>query len=99
MQIVNTACLLTFLSLCNTSSSRDRMICRPVNGRQQSASSLLVLDIFLPLGTKKAAKVYIIACHPLLPHVVAIGANAGEFDKKLTFFACDLALCPSEIAL
>ena len=45
--------------------------------RQQSAAGILNLDNYLPLGSKKAAKVYAITCHPLLPHVVAIGANAG----------------------
>lgn len=47
------------------------------NGRQQNASGMLNLDNYLPLGSKRVAKVYTIACHPLLPHVVAIGANAG----------------------
>ena len=31
----------------------------------------------LPAGHKKAPKIYAIACHPLQPHIVAVGANAG----------------------
>jgi hypothetical protein len=49
----------------------------PGDGRQQDATPLLSLENFLPVGTKKAAKVYTIACHPLLSHIVAVGANSG----------------------
>ena len=48
-----------------------------MDARQHEADLLLSLDPFLPAGTKKAAKVYTIACHPLQPHVIAVGANAG----------------------
>ena len=51
--------------------------CRSVDARQHEADLLLSLDPFLPAGTKKAAKVYTIACHPLQPRVVAVGANTG----------------------
>ena len=50
---------------------------RSVDARQHEADLLLSLDPFLPAGTKKAAKVYTVACHPLQPHIVAVGANAG----------------------
>jgi len=49
----------------------------PGDGRVQDAMPLISLDNFLPVGTKKAAKVYTVACHPLLTHVVAVGANSG----------------------
>lgn len=72
-------------SMATTASPRKGLCaCRLANGRQQSASSLLLLDNYLPLGTKKAAKVYTIACHPLLMHVVAVGANAGESVQMLS---------------
>lgn len=35
------------------------------------------LDSLVPAGQKKAPKVYAIASHPLLPHLIAAGANTG----------------------
>lgn len=67
---------------------------RLANGRQQSATSLIMLDNYLPLGSKKAAKVYTIACHPLLPHLVAIGANAGMLMSL--FFLLQLTVFESQ---
>ena len=36
------------------------------------------LEGLLPAGTKKVPKIYTVACHPLRPHLVAVGANCGE---------------------
>lgn len=35
------------------------------------------LESLVPAGQKKAPKVYAVACHPLLPHLIAVGANTG----------------------
>ncbi|KAK9819592.1 hypothetical protein WJX72_000101 [[Myrmecia] bisecta] len=35
------------------------------------------VEQLLPAGSKKVPKVYQMACHPLLPHLVALGANSG----------------------
>lgn len=60
------------------------------DGRQQDANLLSSLDN-LPLGTKKAAKCYVIARHPLNPEIVAVGSNAGNFlMRSKQFFAQDL---------
>lgn len=50
---------------------------RQPDARQQPASLLLSLENYLPVGTKKTAKVYTVTQHPLQPDVVAVGANAG----------------------
>ena len=36
------------------------------------------MEHLIPPGQKKVAKVYTAACHPLLPHMVAIAANSGS---------------------
>ena len=38
---------------------------------------LLGMESLLPAGAKKVPKIYQIACHPLQPHLVVAGANAG----------------------
>ena len=38
---------------------------------------LLGMESLLPAGAKKIPKIYQIACHPLQPHLVVAGANAG----------------------
>ena len=38
---------------------------------------LISLESLLLAGQKKVPKIYAIAVHPLQPHIVAVGANAG----------------------
>ncbi|KAK9822211.1 hypothetical protein WJX81_006190 [Elliptochloris bilobata] len=45
--------------------------------RQLAVAQQAALDSVLPAGHKKAPKIYALACHPLQPHLVAVGANAG----------------------
>jgi hypothetical protein len=42
-----------------------------------AVDQLLAMEHLIPPGQKKVAKVYTAACHPLLPHLVAIAANSG----------------------
>ena len=42
-----------------------------------AVSTLATLETDVPAGTKKAPKLYTAACHPLMPHIVAVGANSG----------------------
>lgn len=42
------------------------------------------LDSLVPAGQKKAPKVYAVACHPLLPHLIAVGANTGAFAQHIS---------------
>ena len=46
--------------------------------RGLEVTQLASLEGLLPAGTKKVPKIYTVACHPLRPHLVAIGANCGE---------------------
>ncbi len=51
-----------------------------VYGMQPGSSSvveLAVLEALIPPGTKKAPKLYTAACHPVLPHIVAVASNTG----------------------
>ena len=51
-----------------------------VYGMQPGSSSvyeLAALEALIPPGTKKTPKLYTAACHPVLPHVVAVAANTG----------------------
>lgn len=45
--------------------------------RQLEVREVASLDSLVPAGQKKLPKVYRVACHPLLPHVIAVGANTG----------------------
>ncbi|KAK9807986.1 hypothetical protein WJX73_010745 [Symbiochloris irregularis] len=45
--------------------------------RQLETVLLANLEQLLLPGTKKVPKIYTLACHPLQPHLVAVGANAG----------------------
>jgi len=47
------------------------------SSRQLAVAPQAALDAVLPAGHKKAPKVYALACHPLQPHVLAVGANSG----------------------
>lgn len=38
-------------------------------------------QLLLP-GAKKVPKIYVLACHPLQPHLVAVGANAGAWLRS-----------------
>lgn len=38
---------------------------------------LIAMEHLIPPGQKKVPKVYTAACHPLLPHLVAVAANSG----------------------
>ena len=51
--------------------------CSGYDGRQSDANMLINLDNYLPLGTKKAAKCYVLARHPLQPQILAVGSNTG----------------------
>lgn len=42
------------------------------------AEELISLESLLLAGQKKVPKIYAIAVHPLQPHIVAVGANAGQ---------------------
>ena len=42
-----------------------------------SVAELAMLEALIPPGTKKLPKIYTAACHPVLPHVVAVAANTG----------------------
>lgn len=54
--------------------------------RQLETSMLANLEGLLLPGTKKVPKIYKMACHPLQPHLVAVGANAGPLlHRFLTF--------------
>jgi len=53
-------------------------MCRHPSGRQLEAKELISLESLLLAGQKKSPKIYTIAVHPLQPHIVAVGANAGE---------------------
>ena len=46
--------------------------------RGLEVTQLASLEGLLPAGTKKVPKIYTVACHPLRPHLVAVGANCGE---------------------
>lgn len=70
------------------------MFARSVDGQAQDAQQLLSLDSFLPVGTKKAAKVYTVASHPLRPDVIAVGANTGR-PWLVTSRVSHQALCSS----
>lgn len=52
--------------------------------RQLAVAQQAALDAVLPAGHKKAPKIYAIACHPLQPHIVAVGANAGACSVPAT---------------
>ena len=43
-----------------------------------AVDQLMAMEHLIPPGQKKVAKVYTAACHPLLPHLVAIAANSGQ---------------------
>ena len=43
-----------------------------------STNMLINLDNYLPLGTKKTAKCYVIARPPLQSTIVAVGSNTGR---------------------
>ena len=45
--------------------------------RQLETVMLANLEQLLLPGTKKVPKIYALACHPLQPHLLAVGANAG----------------------
>ncbi|BDA49478.1 hypothetical protein COCOBI_14-0960 [Coccomyxa sp. Obi] len=55
--------------------------------RQLEVREVASLDSLVPAGQKKLPKVYRVACHPLLPHVIAVGANTGvgllSFDPQV----------------
>lgn len=53
-------------------------MCRHPGGKQLEARELISLESLLLQGQKKAPKIYTIAVHPLQPHIVAVGANAGQ---------------------
>ena len=51
-----------------------------VYGMQPGSSSvyqLALLETLIPPGTKKVPKLYTAACHPVLPHIVAVASNTG----------------------
>ena len=39
--------------------------------------TLAALESEIPPGSKKMPKLYSAACHPLMPHIVAVAANSG----------------------
>lgn len=43
-----------------------------------AVDQLMAMEHLIPPGQKKVAKVYTAACHPLLPHLVAVAANSGQ---------------------
>ena len=51
-----------------------------VYGMQPASSAvyqLALLETLIPPGTKKLPKLYTAACHPVLPHIVAVASNTG----------------------
>ena len=54
------------------------VLSRQPGGKQLEAKELISLESLLLAGQKKAPKIYTLAVHPLQPHVVAVGANAGK---------------------
>ena len=60
-----------------SNNSRASHRCRYPTSRQLAVAQQAALDAVLPAGHKKAPKIYAIACHPLQPHIVAVGTNAG----------------------
>mmetsp|Transcript_12197 Transcript_12197/g.36597 ORF Transcript_12197/g.36597 Transcript_12197/m.36597 type:complete len:1238 (-) Transcript_12197:225-3938(-) len=60
-----------------------------------AVTQLLAMEHLIPPGHKKVPKVYTAACHPTLPHLLAVAANSGV--AILTFDAYDtppVALLP-----
>ncbi len=49
---------------------------------------LTAMEHLIPPGAKKVPKVYTAACHPLLPHLVAVAANSGA-PQLSRLFGCD----------
>jgi hypothetical protein len=47
-----------------------------------AVDQLMAMEHLIPTGQKKVAKVYTAACHPLLPHLVAIAANSGQTTQS-----------------
>ena len=54
------------------------LLSRHPGGKQLEAKELISLESLLLAGQKKAPKIYTLAVHPLQPHIVAVGANAGK---------------------
>ncbi len=54
-----------------------------VYGMQPGSSAvyqLALLETLIPPGTKKTPKLYTAACHPVLPHIVAVASNTGTLS-------------------
>lgn len=43
-----------------------------------AVTQLLAMEHLIPPGHKKVPKVYTAACHPTLPHLLAVAANSGD---------------------
>ena len=85
------ACSL--LGFCAQSWSHTSFSCRRLSRSQLQTEELISLESLLLAGQKKVPKIYAIAVHPLQPHIVAVGANAGQTSH--TRLACHRGLsCP-----
>ena len=64
-------------------TSKGSLLSRHPGGKQLEAKELVSLESLLLAGQKKAPKIYTLAVHPLQPHIVAVGANAGKTCQTL----------------
>lgn len=48
-----------------------------------AVTQLLAMEHLIPPGHKKVPKVYTAACHPTLPHLLAVAANSGDAPPPL----------------
>ena len=70
-------------------------MCRQPGGKQLEAKELISLESLLLAGQKKAPKIYTLAVHPLQPHIVAVGANAGKSHQNVACCECVNIVVPS----
>lgn len=71
--VASIACMQSHVGSCGSCG----VMCRHPGGKQLEAKELISLESLLLAGQKKAPKIYALAVHPLQPHIIAVGANAG----------------------